>query len=171
VETDGQGIYVSVSQEKWDKWKLCIGDIVKELSQTKELSQKELDRKQGFLIYMTRMYPAMVPYFEGIRPTLEMWRPNRDKAGWKGKALQEKDLLAAAAHAEEPPKPVRAVPWLAGDLEALQHLTLSVLTPQAEGEICNNARGLLRFWGRLGDGIHIGHGGQGEGVTLPRPLV
>jgi hypothetical protein len=130
VETDGQGVYVTISQEKWDKLKRYIGDILEELSRMKELSHKELERKQGFLIYVTCTYPAMVPYLKGIHQTLETWRQNRDEAGWKIKVLQEKDLLAAAAHAEGPPKFVSAAPRLARDLEALQHLTSSVLPPR-----------------------------------------
>jgi hypothetical protein len=130
VETNGEGVYVTVSQEKWDKSKRYIGDIVEELSRMNVLNHKELERKRGFFIYVTRTYPAMVPYLKGIHQTLETWRPNRDEAGWKRKALCEKDPLSAAAHEAGPPKFVRAAPRLAGDLEALQRLTSSVLPPR-----------------------------------------
>jgi hypothetical protein len=130
VETDSQGVYVTVSQEKWDKSKRYIGDIVEELSRTNQLNHKELERKRGFLIYVTRTYPAMVPYLKGIHQTLETWRPNREESGWKQKALRERDPLAAAAHEAGPPKFVKAAPRLAGDLEALQHLTSSALPPR-----------------------------------------
>ena len=50
VETDGQGVYVTVSQERWDKSKRYIGDIVEELSRTSELNHKELEKKRGFLL-------------------------------------------------------------------------------------------------------------------------
>ena len=42
VETDGQGEYVTVFQERWDKFERYIGDILEELSRTSELNHKEL---------------------------------------------------------------------------------------------------------------------------------
>jgi hypothetical protein len=45
VETDGEGVYVTVSQEKWDKSKRYIGDIVEGLSWTQMLNHKDLERK------------------------------------------------------------------------------------------------------------------------------
>jgi hypothetical protein len=45
VETDGQGVYVTVSQDKWDKLKRYIGDLVEELSRANILNHKELERK------------------------------------------------------------------------------------------------------------------------------
>jgi hypothetical protein len=126
VETDGRGVYVTVSQEKWDKTKRYIGDIVEELTRTKMLGHKDLERKRGFLIYVTRTYPAMVPSLKGIHQTLETWRPNRESSGWKRKASPGRNLLDAEAHASGPPKfVVEAAPRLAGDLEALQRLTSS----------------------------------------------
>jgi hypothetical protein len=95
VETDGQGVYVTVSQEKWDKSKRYIGDIVEELSRTSQLNHKELEKKRGFLICVTRTYPAMVPYLKGMHQTLETWRPNRDEACWKNKDTRVKDPMVA----------------------------------------------------------------------------
>jgi hypothetical protein len=130
VETDGQGVYVTVSQETWDKSKRYIGNIVEELSRTSQLNHKELEKKRGFLINVTHTYPEMVPYLKGIHQTLETLRPNRDKVGWKNKAPMVKNPLVAEAHAAGPPKFVKAAPRLAGDLEALQHLTSLVLPPR-----------------------------------------
>ena len=73
VETDDLGVYVTVSQEKWDKTKRHIGDITEELSRTNMLCHKDLERKRGFLIYVTRTYPSMVPCLKGTHQTLEMW--------------------------------------------------------------------------------------------------
>jgi hypothetical protein len=112
AETDGEGVCVTVSQEKWDKSKRCIGDIVEELSRTSVLNHKDLERKRGFLIYVTRACPAMVPHLKGVHQTLETWRPNRDASGWKRKALRVPDPTMAAAHAEGPPKFVEAAPRL-----------------------------------------------------------
>ena len=68
VETNGVGVYVTISQERWDKSKRYIGDIVEELSRTKELNHKELEKKRGFLIYVTRTYPCNGPVSQGYTP-------------------------------------------------------------------------------------------------------
>jgi hypothetical protein len=48
VETGGKGVYVTVSQEKWDKSKQYIGDIVEELSRMNVLNHKNLKGSEGF---------------------------------------------------------------------------------------------------------------------------
>jgi hypothetical protein len=79
------------------------------------------------LIYVTRTYPAMVPFLKGIHQTLEMWRPNRDEDGWKivCPATQRVALEQGA-----PQKFVMATPRLGGDMEALQHLFSSPEPPR-----------------------------------------
>jgi hypothetical protein len=42
------------------------------------LDFKSLESKRGFLIYVTRTYPSMVPYLKGMHLTLDSWRPNWD---------------------------------------------------------------------------------------------
>ena len=71
VETSKEGVFDTVSQEKWDKCTRCIGDIVGELNCTQQLNHKELEKKRGFLIYVTRTYLAMVPFLKDIHQTLE----------------------------------------------------------------------------------------------------
>jgi hypothetical protein len=58
-----------------------------------KLSHKELLSERGFLVYVTRTYPAMVPYLKGFHLTIEMWRGGRDAEGWKIPEGNE-DLLA-----------------------------------------------------------------------------
>jgi hypothetical protein len=127
VETSQEGVFVTVSQEKWDKCKRYIGDIVEELNRTQQLDHKELEKKRGFLIYVTRTYPAMVPFLKGIHQTLEMWRPNRDEDGWK--IIRPASQQVAVEHGE-PPKFVGAAPRLASDMEALQLLFSSAAPPR-----------------------------------------
>jgi hypothetical protein len=64
VETTEEGVYGMVSQEKWDKCRRYIGEIVGELQQSRDgtLEFKPLERKRGFLIYVTRTFPSMVSY-------------------------------------------------------------------------------------------------------------
>jgi hypothetical protein len=83
VEATKEGVYVTVSQEWWRKAKRHIGDIVDRLtaSRNQTLDFKPLERKRGFLIYVTRTYPAMVPYLKGIHQTLDIWRTNQDSDG------------------------------------------------------------------------------------------
>jgi hypothetical protein len=103
-----------------------------------KLSHKELLADRGFLVYLTRTYPAMVPYLKGFHLTIEMWRGGRDAKGWKlpkagGEETEEEledentaqvysklglDREATGLHA---PKDglTYAVPRLKGDVEAL----------------------------------------------------
>jgi hypothetical protein len=66
----GLGVCVLTSMEKWNKMKewwiqMSEGDP--------KLLHKELLSDRGFLIYLTRMYPAMVPYLKGFHLAIKMW--------------------------------------------------------------------------------------------------
>ena len=81
---DQLGVCVLTSKEKWskmrgilEKWRTALLDI------HQHLSHKELLSDRGFLVYVTRTYPAMVPYLKGFHLTIEMWRGGRDPEGWK----------------------------------------------------------------------------------------
>jgi hypothetical protein len=84
VKTTHDSVSVFVSQEKWDKTKAQVGDILEELVRSPDgmLGHKALERKRGFLIYVTRTYISMVPYLKGIHLTLDSWRKGRDEDGW-----------------------------------------------------------------------------------------
>jgi hypothetical protein len=118
-------VFVTVSQEKWDKCKRYIGDIIEEMNCTHQLNHKELEKKRGFFIYVTRTYPMMVPFLKGIHQTLEMWRPNRDEDGWK---IVRPSAQNTQAEHGDPPKFVDAAPRLGRDMEALEFL-FSTNTP------------------------------------------
>lgn len=76
VYTDEE-VFVTASQEKWEKSRRYIGEIIVELKSSRGvLDFKGLERKQGFLIYITRTYPSMVPYLKGIHQMLDSWRPH-----------------------------------------------------------------------------------------------
>ncbi len=38
---------------------------------------------QGFLVYVTQTYPAMVLYLKGFHLSIEMWQGGRDVNGYK----------------------------------------------------------------------------------------
>lgn len=54
-----------------------------ELDLERGMNFKKLQSDRGFLIYVARSYPAMVPYLKGIHLTLSGYLPDRDKDGWK----------------------------------------------------------------------------------------
>ncbi|CAJ1954083.1 unnamed protein product [Cylindrotheca closterium] len=86
------------------------------------LKYKPLERKRGFLIYVMRTYPMMVPYLKGIHLTLDGWRPGRDEEGWK---LMGYRGATPAPTYKDTPEYVKAVPRLKDDLAALTLLTAS----------------------------------------------
>ena len=78
------GVCVLTSEEKWKKLKDIIQKWTERILEGKEkLDHKELLSDRGFLVYVTRAYPGMVPYLKGFHLTIEMWRGNRDADGWK----------------------------------------------------------------------------------------
>jgi hypothetical protein len=82
------GVCVLTSEEKWLKLKTILKKwsdrmIKRRGKKNIKLSHKELLSDRGFLVYVTRTYPAMVPYLKGFHLTIEMWRGGRDSEGWK----------------------------------------------------------------------------------------
>jgi hypothetical protein len=68
-----------------EKWKAVLKSSIL------RLSHKELLVDRGFLVYVTRTYPAMVPYLKGFHLTIEMWQGQggRVAEGWKQKNYDE----------------------------------------------------------------------------------
>ena len=90
------GVCVLTSEEKWDKLK---GILKKWLTRLQagdtNLLHKELLSDRGFLVYVTRNYPPLVPYLKGFNLTIEMWRGNRDAEGWKLNETDDSSLVSA----------------------------------------------------------------------------
>jgi hypothetical protein len=81
---DQLGVCVLTSKEKWSKmWGILEKWQTALLNPHQPLSHKELLSDRGFLVYVTRTYPAMVSYLKGFHLTIEMWRGGRDPEGWK----------------------------------------------------------------------------------------
>jgi hypothetical protein len=147
------GVCVLTSEEKWLKLKHIVGKyLALVLSGEEELNHKDLLSDRGFLVYVTRAYPGMVPYLKGFHLTIEMWRGNRDAEGWKlpSKALESAmirdidlgpmdDDAAELAYlmrkkatmvARAPESgTTKIAPRLLSDLRALQALTSTPLPP------------------------------------------
>ncbi len=75
-------ITVTVTVDQWLKAKAMIHwlyDLV--LPQPQPIPHKQLESNRGYLVYLSRTYPALVPYLKGIHLTVDSWRPNRDPSG------------------------------------------------------------------------------------------
>ena len=81
---DGLGVCLLVSEEKWLKLKSIIDKWINLLQSGETLlSHSDLLSDRGFLVYVTRTYPPMMPYLKGLHLAIEMWRGGRDSEGWK----------------------------------------------------------------------------------------
>lgn len=92
VYLEDKGVYVD--QAKWEKCKellhwikreiqSCLGPAIISPTVKVGINWKELERKRGFLVYVSRTYPSMVPYLKGIHQALDEWRKGRDNNGWQ----------------------------------------------------------------------------------------
>ena len=145
----GKGLFVTCSQEKWDKAKEIVSRRYREVidDNAESLDHKSLERNIGFLVHLSCTFPSIFPYLRGIYNTLNGWRKGRDHDGWK-LTWQELDLFLAMEEEMEEggdegdqnptrapawsptkkpkatlaPGKVKLVPWLSRDLTALQRL-------------------------------------------------
>ena len=129
VRTDDERVAVTISQERWDKTKGILAWIDAALkADWRRIPFKPLESHRGFLVYVTRTYPATVPYLKGIHLTLDSWREGRDEDGWA--VMRKNDLggrLGEDVGTEAPPAPgapdvVKAAKRLRFDLNALMSL-------------------------------------------------
>ena len=82
--SDKNTIGILTSQEKWDRAKVIVGKWKNYLEvEVAMLNCKELKKDRGFMVHMSMVYPALVPYLKGMHLSLEMWRPDRYSQGWK----------------------------------------------------------------------------------------
>ena len=85
------GVCVLTSRDKWTRMKGILSKWEKALMPVSpQLSHKELLSDRGFLVYIARTYPAMIPYLKGFHLTIEMWRGGRDREGWKSKETDDR---------------------------------------------------------------------------------
>jgi hypothetical protein len=142
----GEGLYVLCMKEKWDKAKTMISKLYQlvVVENNTLLNYKDLERDVGFLCHVSRTYPNMFPYLKGIYNTLNNWRCDRDKDGWKISRTAWMELLAGDIAFEDEkdillpfderrrrfkknnesthPEEVTMVPRLKFDLQALKEL-------------------------------------------------
>ena len=83
LTTDNTSVGITVSQEKWEKTQRILLWLRTALEEDpSRIPFKQLESERGFLVYITRTYPAAVPYLKGVHLTLDSWREGRDEDGW-----------------------------------------------------------------------------------------
>lgn len=154
IHTDQGQLTVSVTQEKWDRARSYLLEMQQTLASSGEFDFKELEKQRGFLVYVTRTYPALVPFLKGIHLTLDSWRGNRDAEGWKLMGeLAAHHGTTVLAYDKHPAK-VRAVPRLTDDVASLLALFSSERPPR---RVLRSTQVLAVFYG-YGDASGCGFG-------------
>jgi hypothetical protein len=142
----GKGLFVFSTKEKWLKAQTMVNKwsevLAKEDLDT--VSFSELEKDVGFLVHISRTYPAVFPYLKGFYNTMNSWRLDRDGDGWKFSKTAWIEMLSgdvafeneadvelpfenrkrnfAKAHQKEKPTEVKVVPRFVSDLSALKIL-------------------------------------------------
>jgi hypothetical protein len=131
IRVTPEGVCVLASEDKWIKAKGMLTEIRKMIDENPvALPRLRLEQIRGFLIYVTRTYPCMVPYLIGLHMTIDSWRPNRKEDGWRYSAAEMRLRSEADDEVEDEsqydhtdaPKNVTAVPRLNWDIGALAKL-------------------------------------------------
>lgn len=89
VSKEGEGLFLTISQEKWDKVRKIIHGYQTQIAAHEKtgdgkccLDYKQLERDTGFLVHVFMTYDNFRPYLKGFYLTLNEWRSNRGSDGW-----------------------------------------------------------------------------------------
>ena len=83
INNTQEGLHGLVSQYRWDKTWILMAELVgMEQEGSEGIHQASMKYNRGFLVYVSRTYRDMNPYFKGIHLDLDSWRPYRDEDGW-----------------------------------------------------------------------------------------
>ena len=118
------GVAVALSQEKWLKTKEILQHTLTMIEGAAPIPLKTLESYRGSLVYVQRTYPAITPYLKGFHPTIDSWRPDRDKEGWRLPNSQPR-----SGPYPTPPSEVCAVPRFRSDVLALLSLFSAEVPP------------------------------------------
>jgi hypothetical protein len=138
VSRPGEGLYVTISQEKWNKVRSILSrycDAIRVPGETR-VDYRQLEKDTGFLVHVFMTYEQLRLYLKGFYLTLNEWRYNRDPEGW---AYQKKDWEELAEECwgdgsrweevldnrrneqgKAAPTKVRVVPRLVEDVQVLE---------------------------------------------------
>ena len=129
MATRDNSLWVYVSQEKWDKAKRLVSELLLDLTSHREWTSpngatvsspvgflvfKPLEKARGFLVYLCRTYRSITPYLKGLHLSLDSWRALRGPDGWKLSVREQKDVFKAkggmeltkVCHPEETPSDI-----------------------------------------------------------------
>ena len=131
------GLFVTISQVKWDKGKAYLSAIweafVDSAPKMPRLNLKALESKIGFLVHLAMAYPIIFPFLKGFYLTMNSWRTGREADGWKMScraheaymqaARRQSDVaLTAGSDESDAPEEVTAVPLLLEQLDTIIEL-------------------------------------------------
>jgi hypothetical protein len=160
VASDKDVVVISVSLERWLKAKGMVAWIKLSIQSSDLIDHKTLESYRGFLIYVSRTYPAIVPYLKGIHLTLDSWRPWRAEDAWKMTmseikvALDERGLEdIQTPTGGKPTSQVKIAPRLRNDVEALFELFLPDFPPQRPVRPKRSTEALYMFGDASGTGF------------------
>ncbi len=91
THTEGGRVLGMVSQEKWDKTKLLITELV-EMIPKGPLPLQRLLEIRGFLMYVVQTYTWLNPYIKGLHLTVDSWHLGRVKDGLKCMAKERRRM-------------------------------------------------------------------------------
>jgi len=178
VHTEGE-VVATVTDVKWEKTRSLIQELQVMLDQgtaatTRSVPRKRLECIRGYLVYVARTYRWMTPYLKGVHLTIDGWRHDRDREGWK-KPLQAKQTRLGVWDHEfwmeeeergkgrleeetekEAPELVVAVPRLWADIKALLRLTDTPHPAIAKCRVSTTAVALYLMGDASGQGFGSG---------------
>lgn len=133
LRTDEGQVRLLIGEDKWVKTKGLLVEMKELLARSpKTLPRKRLEQIRGYLVHIAQTYPMFASYLIGLHMTIDFWRPNRDRDGWRFSTAYVLGMKAAGDWPEDydsckGPLTVEAVPRLAYDIEALTTLTCGPL--------------------------------------------
>jgi hypothetical protein len=83
VKIDESGVYVMVTKERWEKTQRHVLRLRELVEAGTLLPHRELESMRGFLVCISRTYPAMTTFLKGLNLTIDVCRPDRDEEGWQ----------------------------------------------------------------------------------------
>jgi len=89
-----------------------------------EIVSEPLESIAGFINYVARTYPWLLPYLYGVYLQLNNWLPGRDPEGWKDNNASIKEMAKLLTRKDRPVCSKR-IPRITRDVRALQSLTSS----------------------------------------------
>jgi hypothetical protein len=86
----------SVSQEKWDKGRRLVEELIDEsgLDPDYYFDYKRLEQIRGFLCHLCMTFETFTPFLKGFHLTLSSYLPHRDDEGWKMSDKQWEQRIA-----------------------------------------------------------------------------